>query len=267
MAPHRTYLLSNITCLHREGVYAGFSMLKPNLTFEKKLWDKGYSLVAGLDEVGRGAFAGPVVASAVVFPSINNLQFAISNEDIKIDDSKKLTDRQRRITATWIMENCLTWGIGEVSVAEINRLGMGKATASAFRRSVANTNIRGYLRIEYLLVDAYFIPYIRGLPVGARSRAISIKDNNNRTKMKTGLTQKAIVNGDEKSLSIAAASIIAKVYRDDLMIKKSKNQKHQAYKWEKNKGYGTKKHREAIRKFGATRFHRKQFVQSYLKNE
>jgi ribonuclease HII len=242
-------------------------MKYPNCHYERKLWKRGFKLVAGLDEVGRGAFAGPVVASAVALAPMSNYKIPIINEEgekIIINDSKKLTDRQRRISEKWIKGNCLTWGMGEASVAEINRLGMSKATASAFRRSVANANIRAHKRVDYLLIDAYFIPYTRGLPVGVRSRTKTKRGKRNRAELKTGLTQKAIVNGDEKSLSIAAASIIAKVYRDDLMIKKSKNQKFQVYKWEKNKGYGTKQHRDAIRKFGATSYHRKSFVVKYV---
>jgi ribonuclease HII len=238
-------------------------MPKPNLKFEQQLWKRRFKLVAGLDEVGRGAFAGPVVASTVVLAPTVDYQFPIINgegENVVINDSKKLTDRQRRISEKWIKKNCLTWGIGEASVAEINRLGMSKATASAFRRSVANANIRAHQRVDYLLIDAYFVRYINGLPVGFK-RVLKGSKHAKLNNIKS--RQCAIINGDEKSISIASASILAKVYRDDLMIKKAKNRKFQFYKWEKNKGYGTKEHRDAIRNIGVTRFHRNQFVAKY----
>jgi len=207
--------------------------LQPNFSFEKALWKKGYKFIAGVDEVGRGCFAGPVVAGCVVFKH----HFRIMGK-IRIDDSKKLTPRQRVKTNLWLKENVLAWGIGEASVSLINRIGMGKATKVAFRRAIKGVN----KKLDFLLIDAFYIPYVRGL-----------KRKN----------QRAIVDGDEKSLTIAAASIIAKVYRDSLMKKLSI--KHPKYGWEKNKGYGTKEHLGALRKYGLTRHHRKQFVATYFK--
>lgn len=98
-------------------------MNKPNLYFEKRLWSKGHCFVAGCDEVGRGAFAGPVVAACVAFPNHLTIQ-QFNNSTIRIDDSKKLSDKQRRISDKWTKDNCLTWGIGEASVSEINKLGL-----------------------------------------------------------------------------------------------------------------------------------------------
>jgi ribonuclease HII len=219
-------------------------MTLPNFSFEKKFW-KRYKFIAGVDEVGRGAFAGPVVAGCVVFDKNTKIP-----KDIKINDSKKLSSKKREMADKWIKENSLTWGIGETSVAEINSKGMAKAACSAFRRAIAKANMRLHGRVEFLLVDAFYIPYVRNLPVSQKSPKKR--------------RQLAIINGDEKSVSIAAASIIAKVYRDNLMINLDKRSKYRRYGWENNKGYGTVVHRKAITKYGITRYHRKQFVKNYL---
>ena len=249
-------------------------MKKPNLYYERKLWSKGYGLVAGVDEVGRGSFAGPIVASAVAFAPMANYEWPRINEDgieVRINDSKKLTDKQRRVSDKWIKENALTWGIGEVSVSEINKLGVSKAACSAFRRAIAHANIRVKRRIDYLLVDAYFVPYTRDLPIVHKKHRKRAKLGNRRKKEIKKLIEKkdgrqlAIINGDERSVSIASASIVAKVYRDDLMIRLSKYEKNNNYLWEENKGYGTKKHRDAIKKHGTNRHHRRKFVEKLLK--
>src|SRR3972149_5081906 len=106
-------------------------MTVPSFRFERKLWHR-YKTVAGVDEVGRGSFAGPVVAGCVVFHP-NPKPFTL-NPTIKIDDSKKLTPQQRVRAAKWIKENALAWGVGEAGASLINRIGMGKATKVAFRR-------------------------------------------------------------------------------------------------------------------------------------
>ena len=105
----------------------------PDFSFEKTVSKKGYRIIAGMDEVGRGCFAGPVVAGAVVF----GLNDKWENPP-KINDSKKLTPRQREIADKWIRRNSVTWGIGEASVPEINMLGMTRATSVAFRRAIMN---------------------------------------------------------------------------------------------------------------------------------
>ena len=250
-------------------------MEKPNFYFERKLWKRGFKHIGGVDEVGRGCFAGPVVAAAVAFAPRTALTLrrelrlrsqgaSVRGKPVKINDSKKLTARQREKAAKWIKENALTWGIGEAKVAEINRLGMGAATLSAFRRAVSDANKHRHLRIEYLLIDAFYIPYIRGFPIIIKN---NFKDRK-RPKMRNGKgRQLAIINGDEKSITIGAASIIAKVYRDKLMRKLSKNPKYKNYGWGKNKGYGTKKHQEAIRKYGITNLHRKTFVDTFLNKD
>lgn len=211
----------------------------PDFNYELKTFKKGYWVIAGLDEVGRGSFAGPVVAACVVFQK----EPLKKPDGVLINDSKQLTSRQREKAAIWIKENANAWGIGEVSVSIINRLGMAKATKIAFRRAISDANLklrdRKLSQIEYLLLDAFHIPFVRG-----------IRRKN----------QLAIVDGDAKCFSIAGASIIAKVYRDGLMQDLGLDPKYKNYGWGRNKGYGTGQHQHAILKYGLTRFHRKQFV-------
>lgn len=208
----------------------------PNFSFEKRKWKKDFKFVAGVDEVGRGSFAGPVVAGCVVFERKTEIP-----DSVKINDSKKLRPLERRRASKWVKENALTWGIGEAPVSVINRLGMAKATKMAFRRAIDDANKRLGKRIDFLLIDAFFIPYVRGL----------------RRK-----NQQAIINGDEKSFSIAAASIVAKVERDREMLRFSR--KYSKYGWGRNKGYGTRQHQEALKKYGTTRHHRKTFVSRFI---
>lgn len=210
-------------------------MKLPDFSFERKLWKKGFRIVAGVDEVGRGAFAGPVVAAAVAFAP-NSKQQTL-NSKIKINDSKQLNSKRRERAYFWIRKNALCYGIGKASVAQINKFGIKKATEIAFRKAIRNCG----KRIDFLLIDAFFVPYVRGL----------------RRK-----NQLAIINGDEKSISIAAASIIAKVYRDKLMISLGGR-----YKWDKNKGYGTKEHQVALKKYGATKLHRKLFIRNFVSSQ
>ncbi len=218
--------------------------LLPDFKYEKSFWNlpaqvgKGYRLIAGADEVGRGAYAGPVVAACVVFPKDLKI-----DEGIVINDSKKLKPRQREKAALWIEKNSLIFGIGESPVSVINRLGIVPATQIAFRSAIANANKRLATPIDYLLMDAFYLPYIKGLPISR---------------------QKAIIKGDAKSLSIAAASVIAKVYRDKIMLKHSKNPKYKKYGWGRNKGYGTREHQNAIKEFGTTNLHRTLFVETFL---
>lgn len=238
-------------------------MTLPDFSFEKNVSKKGYRFIAGVDEVGRGSFAGPVVAAAVAFtagfvnggvlplgspraiPPANKLGApslgppASRHPSVVINDSKKLTPKQRELASFWIKKKALCYGIGWASVTQINKLGIKKASEIAFRSAIKNCN----RRIDYLLIDAFYIPYIKGL----------------RRK-----NQKPIIKGDTKSVSIAAASIIAKVYRDKLMWKLSMNPKYKKYGWSKNMGYGTLSHRKAIKKYGITRLHRNKFVETFL---
>lgn len=221
----------------------------PNFSFEKSQWKKGLKFVAGVDEVGRGSFAGPVVAASVVFEKNTKIP-----KDIKINDSKKLTPKQREKAADWIKKNACSWAIGEVSASVINRVGMAKATKMAFRRAVVNANRNAKGRIDFLLIDAFYVPYLRGFPAGRKSAKKRHRTTDSRTR------QLAIVNGDEKSMSIAAASIVAKIHRDSVMERLGRKSGYKKYGWDKNKGYGTDKHQRAIKKYGITRYHRKSFI-------
>jgi ribonuclease HII len=230
----------------------------PNFSFEKKLWRRGFKFVAGVDEVGRGCFAGPVVTGCVLF-SNNLIMEQLSNELVEINDSKKLTPRERELANTWIKKNALAWGIGVGSVCEINNKGIVKATYSGFRRAITSATKKSKYRVDYLLIDAFYIPYVRNLRIPLK------KDRKNRRLDFAGKSrQLAIVHGDCKSMSIAAASIIAKVYRDKLMSSLGKQSKYRKYGWKKNKGYGTKDHQKAILKSGITRHHRRKFVETFL---
>jgi ribonuclease HII len=228
-------------------------MKLPNFSFEKRLWKKSFKYVAGLDEVGRGSFAGPIVAGCVVFGPETKIP-----NNINIDDSKKLTSKKRIIAKKWIIDNALTWGTGEVTARVIDKVGISKAAYMAFRRAIENANNKMEKRVDYLLIDAFFIPYVWGLPMRRKvaRKNLDLKDGRAR--------QLAIVKGDQKSISIAAASIVAKVYRDNVMKSLSEKPRYIRYGWDKNKGYGTKEHGKAIRKYGISKYHRKQFVDTYL---
>lgn len=200
-------------------------MTTPTLDIEKNLWKKGYAKVCGIDEVGRGSFAGPVVAGAVIFKD--------SKIPEGINDSKLLKPRQREKLDKEIKQVALSWAVCEISVSLINKLGIGKATQMAFRKAVKK------LSPDFVLIDAFYINHV------------------NRKK------QKAIIKGDQICVSISAASIIAKVYRDGLMIKL--HNKYPGYGFDKHKGYGTKDHRDAIKIHGLCRIHRKSFnLQKFL---
>lgn len=236
-------------------------MKYPNFFFEKKLRKKGFKYIAGVDEVGRGCLAGPVVTGAVVFaPEITNSKLHLPN-NIKIDDSKKLTSGQREIASKWIKKNVLAWGIGVGNCAEINKRGIVKTTHSAFHRAIYMMQKRLNNRVEYLLIDAYYIPYTRGLPTGLK---LNMNKRKNPKIIYKNSRQLPIVNGDEKSISIGAASIIAKVYRDKIMQRLGVKAKYKYFNWVKNKGYGTKEHLSAIKKFGPTRYHRKLFLRNIV---
>jgi ribonuclease HII len=206
--------------------------MNPTFEYERKLWGRGYRFVGGADEVGRGAFAGPVVAAVVVFDPLNTTW----PEEVLVRDSKKLTPKDREISSLWIKSNTY-WGIGEVGVSVINQKGMGKATQSAFRRAVSEVHYHLPKKMEHLLIDAFFVSYIKGL---ARPR------------------QTPLIKGDEASCSIAAASIIAKVHRDGIM--KNLSKKFKKYSWSTNAGYGTAEHRNAILAHGVTPQHRRNYL-------
>ncbi len=176
---------------------------------------------AGLDEVGRGCLAGPVVAAAVILPK--------EYTHPTLNDSKQLTRAQRETMQLDIERDALAWAVAEVSHEDIDRINILKASFLAMHRAVDALVIRP----EHLLIDGNrFVPY----PM---------------------IPHTCIVKGDAHFLSIAAASVLAKTYRDDLMARLS--QEFPAYGWAQNAGYPTPVHREAIRQFGPTKYHRMSF--------
>ncbi len=221
-------------------------MKLPHLKHEKSLWRKGF-LVIGVDEAGRGSLAGPVMAAACLFSNDKNFIKKANSQKIKIADSKKLTPDQRFVAYRWIKKNCLTCGFGRVGVNEINKIGITKASIKAMRQAIKQVKIKiiekfnGQPRL-FVLSDYFYIPHLRNIGIHH---------------------QKPIVHGDAISFSIAAASIIAKVERDKLMVKLS--EQHPLYKWTNNKGYGTLEHRKTIKKYGVTKHHRPHFVKNILK--
>ncbi|MEX2007799.1 MAG: ribonuclease HII [Candidatus Levyibacteriota bacterium] len=214
-------------------------MILPDFSEESKLWKKGYKYIIGVDEVGRGAFAGPVSAAAVVFKC--------GTDELKglgINDSKLLKPNSRKKLSKLIQDGCISCSVATIPVSKINKVGIGKATEMAFRKAIndvlihlsKNTKCHIQDAKYYLLADGFHIKHVR---------KIGLKN------------QKAIIKGDRKSISIAAASIIAKVHRDSLMKKLSK--KYPEYGFGKHKGYGTKAHQSAIKRYGLSKIHRTSF--------
>ena len=182
---------------------------------------QGKVLEAGCDEVGRGCIAGPVVAASVIFPN------DYSNESIK--DSKTISPKKRILIEKEIKSSAIAWSVSEIDNKRIDKENILNASISAMHAALENLRVTP----KYIIVDG------------------------NKFKKYKDIEHRCIIKGDSKYLSIAAASIIAKNYRDQLMKKLSK--KHNQYDWHKNFGYPTKSHRDAIKKFGITELHRKSF--------
>lgn len=178
-------------------------------------------LEAGCDEAGRGCLAGPVFAAAVILPK--------KFKNSILDDSKKLSDKQRKELRPIIEAEAVSWAIGVVSAEEIDEINILQASFEAMHRAIKKLKIIP----GHLLID------------GNRFRAFE------------GIPHQCIIEGDGKYLNIAAASVLAKTYRDDYMDEL--HEKFPQYNWIKNKGYGTKLHRSAIAEFGVTDHHRKTF--------
>lgn len=196
--------------------------------FDLSFLSRNIKFLAGVDEAGRGPIAGPVVAAAVIFDK--------KTFHKQINDSKKLNEKNREELYHWIIDNCITYGIGIVEHTEIDKINILQASLKAMEIAV------GHLKPMPNLV---------------------LIDGNKlfNTKLKT----LAIVKGDAKSFSIAAASIIAKVTRDNIMKKVSSQ--YPLYLWDHNKGYPTKAHIEAVRKYGISPLHRKTFLKRILNEE
>lgn len=184
-----------------------------------------YTYIAGIDEAGRGPLCGPVVAAAVILPKNCNILY--------INDSKKLSEQKREALYEEIMEKAVSVGIGMVNANIIDEINILNATYKAMEIAVSNLNIKPNL----LLVDAVKIPNMV-------------------------IPQKSIIKGDEKSISIAAASIIAKVTRDNLM--KCYDELFPEYLFSKNKGYGTSEHIDALSKYGPSPIHRESFIKNII---
>lgn len=186
-----------------------------------KLNYSGFSLEAGTDEAGRGCLAGPVVASAVILPT--------SFKHELLNDSKQLSEKKRQELRPFIEEHAIAFAVSFIHNEEVDTINVLQASITGMHRSIDQLKKRP----EFIIVD------------GNKFR--SYKD----------IQHKTIVKGDAKFMSIAAASILAKTYRDEFM--KKIHQEHPEYNWKKNKGYPTKEHRNAIREFGITKYHRKSF--------
>lgn len=200
-----------------------WSKFEGQFRFEKEIFELGFQSVAGVDEVGRGCLAGPVVAAAVILPSFDKA-FR------RVKDSKQLRAREREELSSLIWEKAKAVGVGVVEPFEIDRMNIGRASLKAMRLAVQNLKDRP----DFLLVDGIQPISLMAIP------------------------QKPIPKGDTLSVSIAAASIVAKVKRDAMMNQYQKL--YPQFDFEKHKGYATKKHFEEIEKYGPTQVHRFSFA-------
>jgi len=191
------------------------------LVEENKLWKQGYLLLAGVDEAGRGPLAGPVVAGACILPAKFDLP--------GLNDSKMLTESKREKLFIQIQKQAIDYAIGSAEPAEIDALNILQATKLAMKRSIEGLTIRPH----YLLIDALNLPDVQ-------------------------LPQLPLIGGDHLSASIAAASILAKVTRDRLMVQL--HSLYPEYTFSKNKGYGTSEHMQVLKRLGPCPLHRKSFA-------
>ena len=186
---------------------------------------EGYGAVCGIDEVGRGQLAGPVVAVAVILPT--------DCEILYLNDSKKLSEKKRELLYDEIMEKAVATGIGVISPARIDEINILQATYEAMRMAISNLKVQP----SVLLNDAVTIPLVE-------------------------IPQVPIIKGDAKSVSIAAASIIAKVTRDHMMVEYEEI--YPGYSFASNKGYGSAQHIAALKELGPTPIHRRTFIKNIL---
>ena len=198
----------------------------PNTSFESDLWEEGMLHIAGLDEAGRGALAGPVSVGAVILPKDKTL---LSSTLAGVNDSKQLTPRKREALAKPIMETAVAWAVGYATPEEIDMQGIVRATRLAALRALHQFTITP----QYLLTD-----YRLELP-------------------QINIPQTAIIKGDAHCLSIACASILAKTERDALM--RELDSQYPGYGLGQHKGYGTQAHRSALKRLGSSDIHRKTF--------
>ena len=209
--------------MKQEKLQAELERLENMKVYEKEYASKG--LICGIDEAGRGPLAGPVVAAAVILPE--------DVDYIYLNDSKKVTEKRREALFEQIVSTAVSYGIGVVSHDIIDDINILQATYKAMRLAVENMSVKP----DVCLVDAVNVPEL-------------------------DIFQVPIIKGDAKSISIAAASVLAKVTRDRMMV--GLGEKYPQYGFEKHKGYGTKAHMEAIREFGPCPEHRKTFISSIV---
>lgn len=205
------------------------AMTLPTINKEYQLIRIGHKYIAGVDEAGRGPLAGPVIAGAVVFNFKSQISSFKKNSKELIRDSKLLSEKQRLQAYKWITQNCLCWSAGIVSQEEIDRIGIRKASLAAMAEAVNSLSQKP----DAVLIDG-------------RDMIESLR-----------AYQEPIIKGDRDVFSIAAASIIAKMTRDEIMKKYAKI--FPQYGFAEHKGYGTEKHYAAIQDYGECRIHRKSF--------
>lgn len=198
-----------------------------NFQIEKKIMRKGFKAIAGVDEVGRGALFGPVVAAAVILPTAI-MKRSLPKWAKEIDDSKVISPLKRKRVARAIIGNAASIGVGLATNFEIDRKNIYWASIGAMKKAVENMPITP----DFILVDGFSLNGVNYPQLG-------------------------IPQGDKKSISIAAASIVAKVLRDEMMIRLDRI--YEGYSLSKNKGYGTREHYKALKEAGATYFHRQTF--------
>jgi ribonuclease HII len=197
----------------------------PDLSFEIPLWESDVTLVAGLDEAGRGPWAGPVTAGAVILPFDPSLSTRLSG----VRDSKQMTASQRTFWVEHIHQEAVAWAVAEASHLEIDEMGILPATRLAMQRALCQLSVSP----AHLLLDAMFLP-------------------------EEFLPQTKLIKGDARSLSIAAASVLAKTARDQHML--SMEEQFPGYGFAQHKGYGTRFHQEALRRLGPCPIHRRSFA-------
>ena len=195
------------------------------LEFEESAFEKGYVNICGVDEAGRGPVAGPVCAAAVILPKGKIIE--------GVNDSKKLTEKKREALYDVIKNEAVSYSIAYASVQEIEEINILNATMLAMKRAVEGLNIKA----DYAMIDGNRMPDL-------------------------SIDSECIVKGDARSMSIACASILAKVTRDRLLYQYAKE--YPQYHFEKHKGYGTKLHKEALLEYGPCPYHRPSFLKKFL---
>ena len=198
----------------------------PDYEFEKAAVNSGFSCICGVDEAGRGPLAGPVCAAAVILPAGAVIE--------GLDDSKKLTEKKRERLYDIIKQTAVAYSVAYGTLEEIETVNILEATYLAMNRAIAGLSVKP----DFALIDGNRVP--RGIKIPCET----------------------VVKGDSKSMSVAAASVLAKVTRDRLMLEYDK--KYPEYNFKKHKGYGTKEHTELIKQYGPCEIHRLSFLKNIL---